>query len=194
MKLRHLVFPLALLVVSCATTPRVRTDYLPQEDFSRYHTFAVHPEMSKASTVNPEIGPTLVARVKQAAITGMQAREFDHVDPTTADLLVVVHGHLEDKIDVRPYGYVVPHYHYHRSGHDRGYAYGYGYDLGYRAYDYRQGTLIVDLIDRTKRELVWRGWSRHQLSSHRPLDGEKVATQVIHILQSFPPGRETENK
>ncbi len=116
----------------------------------------------------------------------MRQRGFEQVDPVRADLLVVVHGHLQDKIDLRPYGYAVPSAYYGHHGHHHGHGHWYG--LGYHAVDYREGTLIVDLIDRERKELVWRGWSRHRLSSRRPLDPDKLAAEIDRILQQFPPG------
>ncbi|NEM98905.1 DUF4136 domain-containing protein [Pontibacter burrus] len=51
-----------------------------------------------------------------------------------------------------------------------GYRYGYLHNRlpGYRAVDlYKSGTLIIDLIDPSSKELIWRGWTEGAISNFK---------------------------
>jgi hypothetical protein len=48
-----------------------------------------------------------------------------------------------------------------------------------------EGTLIVDIIDPVKKEIIWRGWARSQL--HLKADREQRIHEVVsRILAGFP--------
>ena len=53
---------------------------------------------------------------------------------------------------------------------------------------YPEGTLVIDVIDRKSRDLVWRGAGARAFSKMNP-SYEKVDKRVTRILQDFPPGR-----
>jgi hypothetical protein len=51
---------------------------------------------------------------------------------------------------------------------------------------YPEGTLVIDVIDRKSRELVWRGVGAGAFPQMNP-SNEKVDKRVTRILQTFPP-------
>ena len=70
-----------------------------------------------------------------------------------------------------------------------GYGYGYwgGWGMSYtQPYVYEEGTMILDLVDRAKGQLVWRGTLTKALGSSRPSD-EEVRKAVRKVLIDFPP-------
>ncbi|HEY6727058.1 MAG TPA: DUF4136 domain-containing protein [Polyangiaceae bacterium] len=55
--------------------------------------------------------------------------------------------------------------------------------------EYQEGTLIIDVYDATKKELVWHGWkSQKSLPSDSPDLPAVVEQATIDILSNFPPG------
>ena len=54
---------------------------------------------------------------------------------------------------------------------------------------YREGTLVVDIWDTKKKELVWRGVATETLSSD-PAKNQKLAQEVVEeMFKRYPPGR-----
>jgi hypothetical protein len=53
--------------------------------------------------------------------------------------------------------------------------------------NYREGTLVIDMVDRVKGELVWEGEGRGLLGRADP--GENLAVAVREVLAPFPPGK-----
>ena len=51
---------------------------------------------------------------------------------------------------------------------------------------YPEGTLVIDVIDRRDRQLVWRGVGEGAFSKTNPSD-DKVAKRVAKIMSTFPP-------
>ncbi|MHC2993734.1 hypothetical protein OB13_19925, partial [Pontibacter sp. HJ8] len=69
-----------------------------------------------------------------------------------------------------------------------GYRYGYGNAQmpGYRAVDlFKEGTLILDVIDPDSNQLLWRGWTEGAVSNFGTGYG-KVQDLVGTILKGFP--------
>lgn len=99
-----------------------------------------------------------------------------------------------------PFGYGphVPWYRYH--GFYRwdpwGYACSYRLGFGYvwipvyqQPSDRMPGTLVVDVMDPTSNELIWRGWAEGALLDREVARSqEKVDEVVASILETFPPG------
>jgi hypothetical protein len=78
------------------------------------------------------------------------------------------------------------------SGSDFGYtgryhrgAFSSGFNWSVR--QYREGTIIIDVVDRAKDQLVWRGWmtSRNRDGN---FDEAEINRAVNQILARFPPG------
>lgn len=50
---------------------------------------------------------------------------------------------------------------------------------------FREGTLIIDVIDRKKNELIWRGWSTEALSDPNNFK-QSIPKEVQEIFRKFP--------
>ncbi len=56
-----------------------------------------------------------------------------------------------------------------------------GYDVD--TYTYKEGTLVVDVVDRAKREVVWKGVSQTPVTNSR---SNAVQLMVDAISEEFP--------
>ena len=55
--------------------------------------------------------------------------------------------------------------------------------------EYQEGTLIIDVYDAARKELVWHGWkSRKSLPGDSPELPGVVEQATVDILSNFPPG------
>jgi hypothetical protein len=90
--------------------------------------------------------------------------------------------------------------HYHIIVNDKSILitepYGYNYSSYWRrmetnTYSYREGTLILDLMDSKTNNLIWRGWAVSPLdSSYKPEEIEKLIKNVVtRIFKKFPKTR-----
>jgi hypothetical protein len=59
-------------------------------------------------------------------------------------------------------------------------------------YHYRQGTLIIDVIDAAARRVIWRGTVQAEVGRHKDPDKriERLNEAVRQILGRFPPPRQ----
>jgi len=109
---------------------------------------------------------------------------------------------------VAPYNSNAYYYNYPGYVYDRGYyANNYPYYSPYgfpnshgapiigntiQEIEYKEGTLIIDVIDRKQRKLVWRGWSAEALPDPE-IYREVLPQEVREIFQPFPSAGATIN-
>lgn len=174
----------AALAVGCSSVT-VDSDFDHDVDFSKYKTFAWY-DHSGAEHQPQRPNQIVDARIHRAMAEELIKKGFTQTAPDTADFLVTYYTSTESKIDV-----------YHS-----GYGYGYGYWGGWwgpygmpttQVTQYDVGTLIVDIIDGSTNDLVWRGMIQKALAGNEGSE-EKVKGYVAQVLKSFPPGRHPDNQ
>ena len=191
--IRVLVLLSALLPIlaleGCVAKYDVRTDSDPAIDFSAYKSFAIPPR-PKPDT--PDILDNSLVRKR---LEGMFAKELTGhglapvADAAAADLLVRYWVTTEAKTDIS----TVP------SAGPYGYGYGYGSPYPYWGgrwgpmyqdvivRDYTEGTLVLDLVDRQRDELVWRAYVVGTLSRERETVYELVEEALGRAFEDYPP-------
>lgn len=111
-------------------------------------------------------------RVRTAVAAGLAARGFDEaVD--APDLLIRYHASVTQRLAV--------------SRFDR--ESGACENASCRPDVYEAGTLVVDLVDRRSRRLIWRGWAEGAIDNvidNQQLMEEKVGEAVGRILERLP--------
>jgi hypothetical protein len=152
-----------LFLASCASGPKIYTDYDPAVDFSQYKTFGFFSPLS----IEGENYSTLFGQAFRTAI-GREMRALGYVESDDPDLSINVSARLSEKTDVTvsqdP----------HRSGHYYGYRRGF-YDpwMDYRwgttthVNQYTEGTVNVDIVDTGKNQMVWEGVAIGRLKENR---------------------------
>lgn len=172
---------IVVLLASCATGPRVRTDADPAADFSKYATYAFYEPLAMEQS-----GYTtyLSDRIKASVRRQMEARGY-RFDPDDPDLRVNFQGIIRERTDV----YSVP-----RS--DMQYFYSYRarryfavpvwYDET-RVNDYTEGTLTVDLVDAERNHLVWTGDAIGRVTQRTAQERVQAADAAIAaIFMEYP--------
>jgi hypothetical protein len=180
---------LALLAVSCAPRLQVQTDYSPQADFTKLRTYAWLPRAQPASG-DPRVDSGLVeGRVRRAVNTALAAKGFHEVAPSSEpDFYVAYQAAIENKINVRS----TPTYYGYRGWWGRGFGPPVGMvGSSTTVHQYDLGTLVIDVIDRERDDLIWRGSAQAKLSKSQrgtPAERQEAMNEAVaQILEDFPP-------
>jgi hypothetical protein len=178
MKLKDLIITISLiaLLASCSSL-NISTDYDPTQDFSKYKTYRW--ARIKERDPNDILSKNLLLRKKvQAAVNkGLQEKGFTKLDRGKPDFIVFIHAGVQQRMNVYRHG---------------GYYYGgwWGPYGGYTSVShYKQGTLVVDIVDTEEKELSWRGIASDVVKSYS--DPEALQEELDYIisamLEDFPP-------
>jgi hypothetical protein len=175
----------ALLVLGCSTGAKVRLDYDPKEDFQLLRSYAWAPMTAEEQQEKSRNG-LIHERIQSAVDAHLAARGYAKVSDTHADFLVTHTVTVESRTQVQETRTTVG---YGRYGMHGGVGIGYGFPVESTTYQYKVGTLIIDIIDARQQRLVWRG------AGERTLDEEITPEQrtalinatVDEILSRFPP-------
>jgi len=167
------VLLLVLVVASCSSV-RVQSDYDKNANFNDYKTFAFY----KNGIDKAEISDIDKRRILRAIESEMLAKGFTKSE--TPDLLVSIFTKSRQEVNV-----------YNNGGYGM-----YGYGWGWSPYYNRntvststQGSLYIDLIDASKKELIWQGKGSGYLSSSSDVDQKEARINefVAEILAKYPP-------
>jgi hypothetical protein len=175
-----LVALLAAALFSGCGAP-VRAEFDQRVDFDRYRTFAwVAPERDRVA--DPLLDSEILDRRMRAAVQSeLIARGYELVQAEEADFLVTYHSATRERMQQSGMRVSI--------GYHRGYPFWYGgtvADSGARSF--REGTIMIDIIDRADETLVWRGWRSAEVDQRRYTE-ERVRRLAADILGDFPPQR-----
>ncbi len=172
---------LGLLAVGGCVGPKVLTDFDPSAEFSAFRTFAF------VGLTDKDQGGVLDNSLLRKRIEEMVSRELTAKGlrqvgaDERSDLLVHFWVGVKEKQRVESTGPV-------------GGAYGgrYGWRAGYyggavTTYEYQEGTLIVDLAESSKKDLVWRATIVGTLGES-PEENLEIANKgVAKAFEHYPP-------
>lgn len=171
---RIVILLLTAIVVSCSPQISVFSDYDPDYDLWTYKTFdwgeKVHIEEGKNPLHYNELNDK---RIKAAVQEQMTARGYQLTNEAP-DLILHYHIIVKDRsiVTTEPYGYSYGPYWMH---------------IHTNTYSYREGTLIIDLMDTKTKNLMWRGWAVTEVDQIDPgeVDG-LIKTTVARIFRKYP--------
>lgn len=179
-----------LLLSGCASTVDVATDYDRTANFSQYQTFSFYqdrPTQPRDASGDFDTSMDLYLRNAIRQSLSNQGLRYDTSDP---DLKVAYDVAVDTEVAVNT-NYTYP------PGFGYGYSYWYGYRYNYAfsrfpttyktINQYREGTVVVDLINPDTNELVWRGIGEAAVDMRGDIDQERINTIVMDILEEYPP-------
>jgi Domain of unknown function (DUF4136) len=181
---RGTVFLLVLVFsLSGCNAFKVNTDYDQTADFSSFKTFAFAgpAEMNRGGIYDNSLMQKRVesAVVRQLTTKGLRQVAVDEPQ----DLLVHYWVNVQDKQRLESGGTSVGV----ARGPYGGYGWGAGYGGGVTTVDYREGTLIVDLIEAAKKQLVWRATIVGTLQDSSLENVELGNEAIAKAFQNYPP-------
>jgi hypothetical protein len=177
---------LALLLLAACGGVTVSQDYDPAalSRFPKYRTFDWFPGGHEVHGEGEIDDPFLDQRVRAAVAANLTSRGYQKVENRTPDFYV--NHHLSVRQRMSSSG-INTYYGVGSYGSWGGVSVGMG-TSPVRTYD--EGTLVIDVIDATSRQLVWRGTGTKALhGSATPADSSRDIHEAVNeILKQFPPG------
>ncbi len=170
---------LPVLLTACSSSITYNYDWDRDEDLRKYSSYAwmaVPTTLPGDVKTARERSDLLDKRIRRAVTAQLEARghRLDDANPT---FVVAYHVGSEDKVSVTDWGY--------RYGPGPwGY---YGRDIDVR--QYTQGTLVIDFIDASTRQLFWRGEASKAVDQNATQEevDQVINEAVAGILRNWPP-------
>jgi hypothetical protein len=176
---------IAGVLAGCASGLRVITDFDPEADLTAYRTYMWAERRESGKDDARVYNDILASRIRFAVDSVLQAKGFTPVS-AEPDFLVGWYGAIDGRMSVS-------------RMHDY-YPYGWGFYgppyrgrrgvTGVRVDQWEEGTVLIDIVDADRGELVWRGSGTAKLREVKE-DAKRQAIlteAVASILRDFPPG------
>ena len=180
MNVRFLIAALALglLAAGGCAGPKVLIDFDPSAEFSAFRTFAFAgpTDRDQGGPLDDSLLRKRIEEMVGRQLTAKGLRQVGVEDPS--DLLVDFWVGVKDKQRVESKGI---------AGGASGGRYGSGAGYSGGTYEYREGTLIVDLAESSKKELVWRSTIVAILRGSREENLEMADKGVAKAFEDYPP-------
>lgn len=173
-----LIALLCSLIAACSSGPKIRVDGDPSIDMGTYKTFTFFDHLA---TDKATYSTMITSRLKDATRRELTKRGLQE-DATAPQLLVNFGTNVETRTEVHSspstgfYGY--------RAG-----VYGAwgSYPQDVYTTHYQQGTLVIDLVDAHKKQLVWQGLAEAHLTKKDIENPTATIDSVIaEIFAKYP--------
>jgi hypothetical protein len=164
-------FILVLITCSVANGQEVRSNYLPDTNFSKYRTYAWVTIQSDG-----QLNQIIDEEIKRSIDSQLAAKGLTKVDADRADLYVGYQTAVDQEREWNAWG----------TG--RGFGGGMG---SATSSTINIGTLVVDIYDPAAKKLVWTGRATKALNpgSNPEKNLKNLDKAVAKLLKNFPPGR-----
>lgn len=162
---------LLLSSAGSATAATVRYDHDKQADFASFRTWAFGDTEWMRRLVDED--RFVDGYIRAALARELRGKGLQQVAPGEADLLVTFEGSQARRLEVDDDTYGPPF----RSRW-------YRREIDVRSYD--EGTLVVDLADRERGVLVWRGWLIDTVVQGRARE-KRIDRGIERLLRKYPP-------
>jgi hypothetical protein len=161
---------LLVAAVAFAQTQEVSTERNPNFDFSQVRTFAVKIGTSWGDS-------SAEAAARQAVSKRLEEKGWQPVDEASCDALIVVHGANKPET-IRGFYDNFPGFGWQNVG-----APGLADTTDY---DYKPGTLMVDIFDAKTKHAVFRGVAKNELSGKSGKEPQNIDNAVKKMLKGLP--------
>jgi hypothetical protein len=171
--------------VAACNPVTVRTTEAPDAHLSKLRTFVIAtPGSKRENAISGNNDPMLSNSISNQALRQDLRADFAakgySADSSSPTFAVAYYASAREKLDVTDYDYGYQFWGRHRY---------WGGGPGYVEQDvrqYRQGTVIVDVIDPTTKELLWRGTGTAEVSDDPATYTAELAKTVDAIISQFP--------
>jgi len=171
--MRPLLLFFFFLLTACSDRITVRTDSDRTVRLTDYRSFKWLPVKDIESRNQPLIFNELNDRRIKNAVNAQMEQAGYKLYQENGELILHYHIIVEDRRVINPLPY--------------GYSYGsYWIDRRTDYYYYREGTLIIDVMDASNKQLLWRGWAFSVLDEQPYLSEELLNECINRMFKKFP--------
>ena len=177
-----------MLFCGCTVGPVISSSYNRTANFSSFQTYSLlRAELPTRITNGPAYSSQIDQQVR-LAIESELVKVGLRPSEEAPELLVAYEIILPERQTPERDTVVMPGFGY---GYSYWYGYRYRYDVtgvpGYQSItDLPAGTLVIDLIDATTNQLVWRGWHAAEINTTAS-SGNDINKAVANIMSRYPP-------
>jgi hypothetical protein len=178
---RLITLAVGLLAVQACTHFTVESDYDREADFSAYATYDWMPPETRRIDLRVR-DPRAHELIQDAIQDELGAKSLRRAEGADPDLLIGYHLALDEGLDSQTL--------YQGSAADWQYrTYG-NPTTRNQSLMYSVGTLVIDVFDAAKEELIWRGVVEGDVKQNPDPDQrkERIEKAVQKMLEDFPPG------
>lgn len=166
------------LLAGCATGPQIYTNSDPAGDFAGYRTYNFAEPLG---TDRAEYSSLLSQHLRTAVSRELAARGYQRSD--NPDLLVNFYTESTEKVQsTTTAGPALGGYYGWRTGY-------YGVWGGYetRVTQYTEGTLVIDIVDASRSQLVWEGVAVDRIREENRRNPQAAVEQAVaQIFAQYP--------
>lgn len=183
-KLFLLLLIIPFVFSSCSST-KYTSEFDPAVNFTQYKTFNF---LSWSKHTDELLSDKDKKRVHDAVIIEMEKLGFVKTD-AQGDLVINILLIIDEKTGTAMYN------DFYTSGIGTGYYYGpWGYNnpggvsayTTMHSYDYKEGTLIIDLLDTKKKQLAWQGIAKGTIKSNPKSRDDGIKEIFKKLFEKFP--------
>jgi len=182
---KYILLLLLPIIISACSSLKTTTEYDPDVDFTQYKTYIFLPWNKQSDEILTDIDKERFRNAIRADLNILGYTE----SKTEADLAINIFIIVDDKTGTATYT------DFYTSGTGVGYYYGpWGYNnpggvspyTTMHSYDYKQGTLVLDLLDVKKKQLAWQGIAQKTLDSAPNNSGQNIIEIIDKLFKDFP--------
>jgi hypothetical protein len=171
----------AIALAGCASGPDIQADYDKAADFGKYRTYGF---VANAGTDTGDFKSLATQMLQSSASRQMEQRGYTRAE--NPDLVINFKGKLEEKTDIE--SVPAPHY-------GPGWGYGGWYGAPYGGWGgtevttrrYNVGTLVMDVVDRDKRQVVFQGGISDVVTKEMQQNREATISKAVeHLFSQYP--------
>ena len=169
------------MLTSCGPTLKVTSDYDKSSNFKQYKTFSLY----KSDSISSAISALNQQRIRNAIVQEMIKKGFQE-NNMSPDLLVNPVAIVKNKMAITSntdyYGY---------GGVYRPYYWGAGWGTSsfttYNVQQYKDGSLLIDIIEASSKKLIWQGVGNSEIDGPLKEPDEQIPQAITKIMAGFPP-------
>lgn len=173
--MKYIISILSILALAaCSPEIRVYSDHDPDYNVRNFSTVDWGQQSGIEANRNPlHYNELNDKRIKSAILKELSSRGYSRTEEDP-DLVIHYHIIIDDQsvVTTEPYGYFYGPYWMRMQTH---------------VYSYREGTLIIDLMDPKTNNLVWRGWATAAIDMITQEQTEEMINRAVaKIFRRFP--------
>lgn len=161
--------------VAPLSAAKAESKFDPQADFSTYQTYAWRLQEVRFPPADTPADLEIIEAVNQRL--GREGLHEVRGEGATPDFYVTYYAVVEDKLEIQGSEYELGSW---VTWSDTG---------GTQVRSYKEGTLVIDIVDAESNKLVWSGWISDIAVDVQAMR-RKVPKAVRRILEQFPPDPE----
>lgn len=182
-----IVLSTTALLVACATGPSITTQIRPNTNFSQYKTWSYTQQLG---TDKAGYSTIITSEFKRAVQNEMAARGYVYSTENPglwvnffSNVQTMTETYSTPGVNIGMYG-----------GYGGGFGYGYGLGFGVplygnnvESYNYKLGTVTIDVVDVASKELIWEGVLEGALTKKAMQNpGAAIQSAVTQIFSKYP--------